>query len=98
MPLSVPTLGYSPGTSTYLALVLALLQLTVVWHGDKRTGALLHHAPELARKTLDLAAAPAEALAHRIAVPKQFSGKVLVDDDNGRRDRLIRLGEETTRQ
>src|SRR5579864_1185564 len=29
--LSVPTLGYSPGTSTYLAILGALLELAVVW-------------------------------------------------------------------
>jgi ribokinase len=67
LPLSVPTLGYSPGTSTYLALVLALLQLAVVWNGKNGTGTLLQRTPDLARKTLDKAAAPVEALAHRIA-------------------------------
>src|SRR6266446_8454546 len=44
--LSVPTSGYSPGTSTYLAILLALLDLAVAWcearGGDTaRTRALL---------------------------------------------------------
>jgi fructoselysine-6-P-deglycase FrlB-like protein/sugar/nucleoside kinase (ribokinase family) len=66
LPLSVPTLGYSPGTSTYLALLVALLQLAGV--GTERArSTLLDRLPELARKTLDLAAGPAEMVANRIS-------------------------------
>ncbi|HEV2029158.1 MAG TPA: PfkB family carbohydrate kinase, partial [Candidatus Dormibacteraeota bacterium] len=67
LPLSVPTLGYSPGTSTYLALLLALLQLAVLWKETTGKGTLLEGTPELARRTLDLAAVPVEALANRVA-------------------------------
>ena len=67
LPLSVPTLGYSPGTSTYLALLLGLLQLAAVWKGGTGKDALLGHAPELARKTLELAGGPVEELAYRVS-------------------------------
>src|SRR5262249_29719721 len=36
LQLSVPTLGYSPGTSTYLALMLALYQLALAWGEERR--------------------------------------------------------------
>src|SRR5260221_8502196 len=54
--LSVPTLGYSPGTSTYLAILGALLELAVGW-GEERGGettrprAFLGHAPALTWNT-----------------------------------------------
>jgi fructoselysine-6-P-deglycase FrlB-like protein/sugar/nucleoside kinase (ribokinase family) len=63
--LSVPTLGYSPGTSTYLALVLALMQLAVLWNGKEEL--LLDRVPELARETLTTSDGPASALAQRFA-------------------------------
>src|SRR5258708_12523899 len=56
--LSVPTLGYSPGTSTYLAILAALLDLSVAW-GEARgsdTGrahALLLNVADLAQHTLE---------------------------------------------
>ena len=59
--LSVPTLGYSPGTSTYLAIVAALLDLSLAW-GEARGGdraslsgmrKLLQNVPDLARQTLE---------------------------------------------
>jgi fructoselysine-6-P-deglycase FrlB-like protein/sugar/nucleoside kinase (ribokinase family) len=58
LPLSVPTLGYSPGTSTYLAMLLALLQLAA-------GRSLLERVPELARETLAAADGPVSALAER---------------------------------
>src|SRR5216684_4207812 len=70
--LSVPTLGYSPGTSTYLAILGALLELAVVW-GEVRGGdttramTLLGHAPDLARQTLAEVNEPVHRLAERVA-------------------------------
>ena len=55
--LSVPALGYSPGTSTYLALLAALFELAELW-GEARgrdvsnMQTLLQTAPDLARLTL----------------------------------------------
>lgn len=69
--LAVPTLGYSPGTSTYLAILAALLQLSVVW-GDVRGNAIqnakamLWRVPELARQTLADTSQPAFTLAQRV--------------------------------
>lgn len=66
--LSVPTLGYTPGTSTYLAVVVALLELAVVW-GEIRGGnmararELLWNVPELAQQTLEEVNEPVERLA-----------------------------------
>jgi sugar/nucleoside kinase (ribokinase family)/fructoselysine-6-P-deglycase FrlB-like protein len=57
MLLSVPTLGYSPGTSTYLALLAALFELAGCW-GEARTRevsslhTLLRTVPDLALRTL----------------------------------------------
>lgn len=71
LTLAVPTLGYSPGTSTYLAILAALLQLSVVW-GDLRGNAtksakdLLWCVPELARQTLAETNQPALTLAQRV--------------------------------
>jgi fructoselysine-6-P-deglycase FrlB-like protein len=70
--LSVPTLGYSPGTSTYLAILAALLELTVAW-GEARGCAttsvrtLLRKVPDLAQRTLEDANTPAQRLTERIA-------------------------------
>jgi len=60
VPLSVPMLGYSPGTSTYLAMLLALLQLAA-------GRSLLERIPELARETLAAADRPVRAVAQRLA-------------------------------
>jgi glucosamine--fructose-6-phosphate aminotransferase (isomerizing) len=67
VPLSVPTLGYSPGTSTYLAMLLALLQLAALWKEAAGERSLLHRAPELARETLAAADGPVSALAQRLS-------------------------------
>ena len=73
--LSVPTLGYSPGTSTYLAIVAALLDLSVVW-GEARGGdranlsrmrKLLQHVPDLARQTLEEVNEPVQRVAQQLA-------------------------------
>jgi glucosamine--fructose-6-phosphate aminotransferase (isomerizing) len=70
--LSVPTLGYSPGTSTYLALLSALFELAVSW--AEETGRdtadarmLLEAMPDLARRTLEAAEAPSRDAAQRLA-------------------------------
>ncbi|MDQ6660922.1 MAG: PfkB family carbohydrate kinase [Chloroflexota bacterium] len=68
--LSVPTLGYSPGTSTYLAIVAALLDLAIAW-GEARgsdTGrarTLLSDVPDLARQTLAEVNGPVQSVAER---------------------------------
>jgi sugar/nucleoside kinase (ribokinase family)/fructoselysine-6-P-deglycase FrlB-like protein len=70
--LSVPTLGYSPGTSTYLAILAALLDLAVAW-GEARGGdtararALLWKVPDLAQHTLEEVNEPVQGLAEQIA-------------------------------
>lgn len=72
LQLAVPTLGYSPGTSTYLALALALLQLAVAW-GEERdrdvsaARAALYRLPDAAGATLRAANDPARAVAERFA-------------------------------
>ncbi len=72
LQLAVPTLGYSPGTSTYLALVLALLQLAVGW-GEEREREVasahdaLHRLPGTARITLEAADEAVRPLAERFA-------------------------------
>ena len=63
LPLSVATLGYSPGTSTYLAMLMALLQLAVTWRGAAGGRASLGRIPDLARETLDACEEPVKALA-----------------------------------
>jgi fructoselysine-6-P-deglycase FrlB-like protein/sugar/nucleoside kinase (ribokinase family) len=70
--LDVPTLGFSPGTSTYVAMQTALLGLATAW-GRARgrsadgAGAGLSDVPAKARATLALAAGPARALAAKLA-------------------------------
>ncbi len=63
--LSVPTLGYSPGTSTYLALLAALFELARAWgetRGRDVTGlqTLLRAVPDLALRTLTGADEPVQ--------------------------------------
>lgn len=76
--LSVPTLGYSPGTSTYLAILAALLDLAITWgglRGNDTTYArsLLWSAPDLARQTLEAGQQPVQALAEKLAQLKWFT-------------------------
>jgi fructoselysine-6-P-deglycase FrlB-like protein/sugar/nucleoside kinase (ribokinase family) len=69
--LSVPTPGYSPGTSTYLAILAALLDLAITW-GEARGGdgaglrTLLQHVPHLAQQTLEEVNEPVQKLAERL--------------------------------
>ena len=70
--LSVPRLGYSPGTSTYLAILAALLDLAVAWGEARggntvRTRALLWNVPDLAQLTLEEMKEPVQRLAERMA-------------------------------
>lgn len=72
LTLSVPTLGYSPGTSTYLALLAALFDLAAAWgeeHGRDMVEAREHlnALPDLARRTLEISEAPAREAAARLA-------------------------------
>ena len=68
--LDVPTLGFSPGTSTYVAMVAALLELAAVWGEARDTpGATaardaLRAAPQAAERTIAASLGPsAEAAA-----------------------------------
>ena len=70
----VPTLGFSPGTSTYVAMVTALLVLAaelarVRGHGENaaRLDDGLARAPELAAQTIAAAEAPAHEAAELLA-------------------------------
>jgi len=72
--LSVPTLGYSPGTSTYLAILAALIDLAVTW-GDarardtSRARTILGNVPNLARQTLKDVNDPVQRLTESMANP-----------------------------
>lgn len=69
--LSVPTLGYSPGTSTYLAILAALIDLAGAW-GEARgrelpeLQALLRNVPDLARQTLAETSKPIQQVAEQL--------------------------------
>ena len=70
--LSVPTLGYSPGTSTYLAILASLLELAVIWGHIRgvdtaQAQRLLRNTPGLAEQTLDAGNEPAQKVAEQIA-------------------------------
>ncbi len=72
--MDVPTLGFSPGTSTYVAMLVALETLALELarargrtDGVARIERALGAAPDLARQTLDRAAGPAEAVAELLA-------------------------------
>jgi glucosamine--fructose-6-phosphate aminotransferase (isomerizing) len=76
--LSVPTLGYSPGTSTYLAILAALLDLALAWgevRGNDivRQHSLLRSVPDLAHQTLEVGQQPGEVLAERLVSRKWFT-------------------------
>ena len=72
--MSVPTLGFAPGTSTYIAMLTALLVLASelararghAVHSDVIDSGLAQ-APDLARRTLELGEAPARAAAELLA-------------------------------
>jgi len=68
--MDVPTLGFSPGTSTYVAMIAASLVLARELarargrhHAAERIGRALADAPRLAGETLALAQEPAAAVA-----------------------------------
>lgn len=68
LPIDVPTLGFSPGTSTYLGMVATLLDLALRWgtaQGEDTSAAraVLETSPELARWTLKANAEPAREVA-----------------------------------
>ncbi len=72
--MDVPTLGFSPGTSTYVAMLTALYTLTAELatvagrqDGADRADAALQAAPQLARETIRLATGPADQAAELIA-------------------------------
>jgi fructoselysine-6-P-deglycase FrlB-like protein/sugar/nucleoside kinase (ribokinase family) len=53
VPITVPTLGYSPGTSTYVAMLFALLQLAVTSTGLAKERELLQTVPDLTHATIE---------------------------------------------
>ena len=72
--MDVPTLGFSPGTSTYVAMLAALYTLGAELarvagrsDGAARADAALQRAPDLARETIRLATAPARQAAEILA-------------------------------
>ncbi|MBP2703966.1 SIS domain-containing protein [Microbispora sp. RL4-1S] len=72
LPVDVPTLGFSPGTSTYLGLVATLADLALRWGAARgrdvgAARAALDSAPALAERTLLANAGPAEKAAQAIA-------------------------------
>lgn len=66
LPIDVPTLGFSPGTSTYVGMLTTLIRLAgalSAYAGDDRLLKGLQQIPDLAAKTLVESAGPAEAAA-----------------------------------
>jgi sugar/nucleoside kinase (ribokinase family)/fructoselysine-6-P-deglycase FrlB-like protein len=66
LPIDVPTLGFSPGTSTYVGMLTTLLRLAAALgaaNGDDGLLSALQQIPDLAAKTLIECAGPAEAAA-----------------------------------
>ncbi len=70
VPLDVTTLGFSPGTSTYVAMLGSLLRLAAAVSelagGDGALARALAALPEQAARTLDLSAEPALLAAQRL--------------------------------
>lgn len=70
VPLDVPTLGFSPGTSTYVAMLGSLLRLAAEiaeLRGQEDTlGRALDGLPNAAARTLELTGAPAEDAARAL--------------------------------
>jgi sugar/nucleoside kinase (ribokinase family)/fructoselysine-6-P-deglycase FrlB-like protein len=66
LPIEVPTLGFSPGTSTYVGMLATLTRLAAslgAAAGDDQLLKGLQQVPDLAAKTLIECAGPAEAAA-----------------------------------
>jgi len=70
--IDVPTLGFSPGTSTYVALVTALLELAGAWGeargapGASEARAALRRIPEAAERTIAACLEPSRAVAQTL--------------------------------
>jgi sugar/nucleoside kinase (ribokinase family)/fructoselysine-6-P-deglycase FrlB-like protein len=70
LPIDVPTLGFSPGTSTYIAMLCTLIDLalrTSRTGGDGAIRGACEQLPGQAAKTLDWCDAPASGAAARMA-------------------------------
>jgi sugar/nucleoside kinase (ribokinase family)/fructoselysine-6-P-deglycase FrlB-like protein len=81
LPAEIPTFGFSPGTSTYTAMLVTLLTLAAELGANFAAGAggaaspdavsryakNLKHLPRLAEETLRLSKGPASAAAERLA-------------------------------
>ena len=70
LPIDVPTLGFSPGTSTYVRMVCTLLDLALRTSSPAKAGTVRAAAgqlPDLAAKTLGWCDAPAAEVAARLA-------------------------------
>lgn len=71
VPLDVLTLGFSPGTSTYVAMLGSLLRLAAevsqMTRGDSTLLQLLSRLPEQAARTLELCTDPTAEAARRLA-------------------------------
>jgi sugar/nucleoside kinase (ribokinase family) len=72
LPIDVPTLGFSPGTSTYLGMVATLCDLALRWAAERgldinTARAELDAIPELAARTSTAAAGPCEKAALLLA-------------------------------
>lgn len=69
----VPTLGFSPGTSTYIGMLTTLLSLPAQLEGEGRDGEKRHRyikqlgsLPELARETIEITDGPSLEAAKRL--------------------------------
>ncbi|MFG1705325.1 PfkB family carbohydrate kinase [Nonomuraea sp. M3C6] len=72
LPIEVPTLGFSPGTSTYLGMVATLDDLALRWarargRDTEAARAALLAVPDLAERTLLANAGPADKAARTLA-------------------------------
>jgi fructoselysine-6-P-deglycase FrlB-like protein len=70
--MAVPTIGYSPGTSTYLAILAALFDFAVVWgsvrgYDTTKAHTALRISSGLAEQTLEVANEPAQRVAEQLA-------------------------------
>jgi ribokinase len=74
LPIDVPTLGFSPGTSTYIGMLCTLIDLALRTSragGDGAVRGACEQLPGQAAKTLDWCDTPASAAAARMA-PARF--------------------------
>lgn len=70
VPLDVTTLGFSPGTSTYVAMLGSLLRVAAavseLSRGDDTLSRMLHRLPAQVASTLEVTAEPAVVAAQRL--------------------------------